>query len=190
MFLVFIKPIYIFIMALVLAILEVQIEGAHGWAANLPTWRPGDNRWYVRIYKKIMSEKDLTGYHLAMFSFVLLIFHLPFFFGALWSVAEELEVWSLFFLFIVIWDYLWFVVNPHFTIRNFKGDHIFWHKKWIGRFPADYWFSVFFSFLLAIAVNFFFCPRYIIEWFIMFGTFLFLTWLTKVLIKKFKPEWE
>lgn len=31
----FIGNIYIFFMALVLAILEIQIEGAHGWAMNL-----------------------------------------------------------------------------------------------------------------------------------------------------------
>jgi len=32
--------IYIFVMATVLALLEIQIEGANGWARNLPTWRP------------------------------------------------------------------------------------------------------------------------------------------------------
>lgn len=35
--------LYIFIMATVLAILEIQIEGKHGWAKNLPTWRPSKN---------------------------------------------------------------------------------------------------------------------------------------------------
>ncbi|MBT4277265.1 hypothetical protein HOD96_00750 [Candidatus Falkowbacteria bacterium] len=186
----FAKPIYIFVMALVLAILEVQIEGGKGWAVNLPTWRPKEHKWYSQFYKKVMSGKEMTGYHLSMFSFVFLIFHLPFFSGASWSFAEELKVWAIFFLFVVVWDYLWFVVNPFFTIKDFKGDHIFWHGKWIGNWPSDYWFSCFISLLLAIIVNFFFCPEYIIEWFIMFGVFIALTFITKILIKKFKPEWE
>lgn len=37
---IIIKAVYVFIMALVLAILEVQIEGINGWAKNIPTWRP------------------------------------------------------------------------------------------------------------------------------------------------------
>ncbi len=190
MFFVLGKAVYIFVLALVLAILEVQIEGAHGWAANLPTWRPRENKWYVSFYKKIMSGKDLTGYHLSMFSFVFLIFHLPFFFGSRWTIAEELKVWSIFFLFIVIWDYLWFVVNPHFTIKNFKGEHVFWHQKWIWKFPSDYWFSSLISCLLALATELFFNSGYLKEWLVMFGALLALTWLAKIAIKKFKPEWE
>ncbi|MCD4705862.1 hypothetical protein K8R61_02150, partial [bacterium] len=80
------KICYIFIMALVLAILEVQIEGKNGWAASLPTWRPSEKERYVKFFKKIMGGKEMTGYHLSMFSFVALIFHIPFFFGLSWSL--------------------------------------------------------------------------------------------------------
>ncbi|MBI4036842.1 hypothetical protein HY385_00245, partial [Candidatus Daviesbacteria bacterium] len=69
--------IYLFLMATVLAILEIQIEGKHGWAKNLPTWRPKSQSFFVKLYSKMMSGKEMTGYHLSMFSFVVLIFHLP-----------------------------------------------------------------------------------------------------------------
>jgi len=36
------QSIYLFVVALVLAFLEVQIEGKHGWASKLPTWKPGE----------------------------------------------------------------------------------------------------------------------------------------------------
>ncbi len=190
MLFILIKSIYIFLMAIVLAILEVQIEGKHGWATNLPTWRPGDDKWYAKFYKKIMGEKEMTGYHLAMFSFVFLIFHLPIFWVYSWSLKEELDIISIFFIFIVIWDYLWFVVNPHFTIKNFKGDHIFWHRKWIGKWPSDYWFASLVSFLIAVIIDLFLNEGYLVKWLLMFVIFLSLTFLTKILIKKFKPEWE
>lgn len=190
MFMLFLKPTYIFIMALVLAILEVQIEGGTGWAGNLPTWRPKSDSWYSKFYQKFMSGKEMTGYHLSMFSFVFLIFHLPFFFGIDWNLAKELDIWVIFLLFIVIWDYLWFVVNPHFTVKNFNGKHIFWHSRWIGSWPKDYWFSCFLSLFLAVIINSFLIQNYIVEWLIMFAVFVVLAFLSKILIKRFKPEWE
>jgi hypothetical protein len=36
------------------ALLEIQIEGRHGWAENLPTWRI-DNRWTRRLWKKPLN---------------------------------------------------------------------------------------------------------------------------------------
>lgn len=188
--LIYIQPIYIFIMALVLAILEVQVEGANGWAADLPTWRPNPNKWYSKLYKKFMNNKDMTGYHLSMFSFVALIFHLPFFFNTVWTAAQELNVIIIFLLFVVLWDYLWFVVNPHFTVRNFKGNHLFWHQKWFLKLPRDYWISVLMSFFLALLNNNYLTSGYLRNWLIMFLVFIVLTILAKTLIKIFKPEWE
>ncbi len=186
---IILKAIYVFITALVLAILEVQIEGGNGWAKNIPTWRPDPKKWYAKLYKKIMSGKELTGYHLSMFSFVFLIFHLPFFFGSSWNILKQIDVLCVFLIFIIIWDYLWFIVNPHFTIKNFKGDHIFWHSKWFFGLPRDYIGSIGISFIIAVITDQFF-NFYLKEWFIFFITTLVLTVFTKWFIKTFKPEWE
>lgn len=177
-------------MALVLAILEVQIEGANGWAKNIPTWRPDPKKWYAKLYKKVMSGKELTGYHLSMFSFVALIFHMPFVFNLKWNISNELDVLAIFFIFVVVWDYLWFVVNPNFTIKNFKGDHIFWHSKWFFNLPKDYWGSSIISFVIAVLNDKFFNDSYLKEWFIFFIIMLVLTIVSKWYIKLVKPEWE
>lgn len=137
--------IYIFILATVLAILEIQIEGPNGWAKNLPTWRPSADKWYVRMYVKFMSGREATGYHITMFTFVFLIFNLPYFFGLDLNWNNWLRTLSFFLIFVVLWDFLWFVLNPHYPLKKFKGEHIWWHKKWLGWAPVDYYGSVLLS---------------------------------------------
>lgn len=144
--------IYLFILALLLALLEVQIEGKHGWALNLPTWRPHKSRWYTRWYARVMGGKELTGYHLAMFGFVLALLHFPFFVGLSWSWQAELWTISLFFLFDILWDFLWFILNPHYGLHRFKASYISWHKKWTGPLPLDYVSGILLSFVLLLPI--------------------------------------
>ena len=62
---------YFFFIAFILAHLEIQIEGPHGWAEKLPTWRwdgPGVRRWF---------GKPVTGYHLCLVTCILLFLHVP-----------------------------------------------------------------------------------------------------------------
>ncbi len=188
--LTYVQAIYVFILALILAILEVQIEGAHGWAKNLPTWRANPNKWYAKIYMKMMEGKEMTGYHLSLFSMILLLFHFPFASGVEWNLANEISTIIIFLFFIVTEDYLWFVINPHFTVRNFKGNHLFWHKKWLLKIPRDYWNAILLSFFLALLKDFYLYSGYLYSWFLVFIIMLILTMLTKWLIKTFKPEWE
>lgn len=133
--------VYIFILATVLAILEIQIEGAHGWAKNLPTWRPFPGHPIAKIYAKIMSGKELTGYHSAMFTFVFLIFHLPYFFGLTFTLEHWLKTISLFFIFIALWDFLWFVFNPFHPIKNFAKNNPN-HKSFFLGMPLDYYYAL------------------------------------------------
>ncbi|MBI4039885.1 hypothetical protein HY389_00845 [Candidatus Daviesbacteria bacterium] len=141
--------IYIFIMATVLAVLEIQIEGQFGWAKNLPTWRPKGHEWYAKLYAKIMSGKELTGYHATMFAFVFLVFHLPYVFGLTWTLEHWISTLSLFFIFIALWDYLWFVLNPHFPIRYFAKNNPN-HKNFFLGVPLDYYFALGVSILILI----------------------------------------
>ncbi len=66
---------YLFGLCILLAYLEVQIEGPHGWAERLPTWRPQSHAWYARLYTRLMGQKQLTGYHIGMFLLVLFGLH-------------------------------------------------------------------------------------------------------------------
>ena len=123
--------IYFFAIAWVLAQLEIQIEGPHGWAEKLPTWRwdsPSVLRW---------AGKPITGYHVYLLTLILLFMHFPLMSQG-WSVEREGVTMSLFFLLAVFWDFLWFVCNPHFGLARFNAAKVWWFKKWFLGLPASY----------------------------------------------------
>ncbi len=124
------------ICATFLAMLEIQIEGPNGWAAQLPSWRL-DNRW-TRL---LLDGKPLTGYHLFLNLFVAAMAHVvyavdyrvPF-------VSTELRVIAFVILLFVLEDWLWFVLNPAFGLRKFRREHIWWHATyWWWIMPRTYW---------------------------------------------------
>ncbi|MBL8880672.1 MAG: hypothetical protein JNG88_16285 [Phycisphaerales bacterium] len=123
------------------ALLEIQVEGPNGWAANLPTWRIpsiGVGRWIAKLF----PGRPLTGYHLWMLVFMVIVVHLQFAFGLPWSWAGEMRAIAFFLLFWVAEDFLWFVLNPHFGIRRFRPEHIPWHSRaWWWVAPRDYWIA-------------------------------------------------
>ena len=123
--------LYFFAIAFVLAQLEIQIEGPHGWAAKLPTWRLDS----PRVLK--WAGKPITGYHVFLLAFILLFIHLPvIYLGFSWQ--RESELLSLFCLLAVFWDFLWFVCNPHFGLARFRADQVWWFKSWTLGLPTSY----------------------------------------------------
>ena len=66
---------------------EIQIEGAAGWAANLPTWRI-EHHWLLDIF---WGGRAMTGYHAWIFPCIALFFHFPLFFLPRWSWRVELQ---------------------------------------------------------------------------------------------------
>ena len=55
-----------------------------------------------------------------------------------------------YFALAVFWDYLWFVLNPAYTVQRFKRGNVWWFEvPWIWRFPLDYYTGVGLSFVLA-----------------------------------------
>ncbi|RJR31686.1 hypothetical protein C4569_01895 [Candidatus Parcubacteria bacterium] len=174
----FFQNLYIYLMIIVLAAIEIQIEGPHGWAANLPVWKPEKTTWYGSFYSKIRSGKELTGYHLFLFIFVLLIFHLPFVVSYVWNIWYEFQILSLFFLFVVFWDFLWFILNPAYGLKRFKAVHIWWHNQWLGPWPIDYYWGILCSVILIL-------PPTVKESAIVVGwlkTFITLTILTAITV--------
>lgn len=148
-----------------MAVLEIQIEGKYGWAEKLPTRRPDSSKWYSKIYKLIMCGKDLTGYHLSVLTLVLIFFHYPYFTVQAWDWSLELKTLSFFFLVSIVWDFLWFVLNPHYGLRRFKPEYIWWHKKWFLFMPIDYY--------LALIISALFYLRFSLSW-ILFQEWLFI----------------
>ena len=145
-------PLYLFTVALTLSVLEIQIEGPNGWAGKLPTWRPSTSLWYARLYFKLLSGKQLTGYHIIFFTLIILIFHVQYAFRVPFTLENELKTLSLFFLFVNVEDFLWFVLNPAFGIHKFFSNQVPWHEKRILLFPPEYYITIGISFLCIIPI--------------------------------------
>lgn len=126
------------LLAFMFAQVEIQIEGAAGWAANLPTWRI-EKHWLLDIF---WGGRAMTGYHAWIFPCVALFFHFPLLFASHWSWRAEARVIACIMLFWVLEDFLWFVCNPAYGLAKFNAADVAWHKVWLGAAPIDYWFSL------------------------------------------------
>lgn len=127
--------LFVLISAFLWAKLEIEIEGESGWAAALPTWRVEKHVILDWLY----GSRPLTGYHLWCYVFMLFLFHLPFFWNVSWSLRGELTAIGGTLLFWVVEDFLWFVLNPHFGLKKFARQYVWWHKRWLLGLPVDYW---------------------------------------------------
>ncbi len=180
--------LYIFVAALILAGLEVEIEGGFGWAGKLPTWRPDKKLWYSKLFSRLFNNKQLTGYHLHVFALVMMFFHLPFFFGLPWNWPTEFSVLSFYCIYAVIWDYLWFILNPHINIRNFKKEAAYIHKNWWGPFPVDYYYGFIFSFIFYLATINSFTWSKILPWITTVLLMVVLIIITNIAEPAFRRE--
>jgi len=143
------RTLLLFAWAFGLAGVEVEIEGGYGWAERMPTWYL--KRGTVgRVYGTVMGHRPLTGYHVYVFIIPALLLNLPFVYGVDWSLAGELRVVATYLALAVVWDYLWFVLNPAYTVRRFRRGNVWWFEvPWIWRFPLDYYLSILLSIGLA-----------------------------------------
>jgi hypothetical protein len=136
---------FLFLVATLLALLEVQIEGQNGWARALPTWRAEG-----ALVKAITGGRPITGYHVYLWFLLLAFLHTPLLFV---RVTRELEarLLSWFLLLTVSWDFLWFVWNPSFGLSRFHPDNIWWYSRWVLGFPVDYYVGLGLSLLVYLA---------------------------------------
>jgi hypothetical protein len=137
---------WVALLATLFAELEIQIEGAHGWAAGLPTWRVDD----APILKLFFGGRAITGYHVFAFSFMFCVFHLPIVLVGHFAWRIEARILGSLMLFWMVEDFLWFVLNPAFGLAKFTPQHVPWHPHWLLGVPVDY---IVFT-LLAVALLF------------------------------------
>ena len=133
---------YFFLIALVLALLEIEIEGPHGWAAKLPT-----RRWDGPFVRRWVG-KPVTGYHVCLLTMLLLFLHLPQLYSGSWE--READLLAMFILSVVTWDFLWFVCNPHFGVTRFRKGQIWWLGKWTLGVPRPYLMGIALSVTAAL----------------------------------------
>ena len=135
--------------ALMMALVEIEIEGRRGWAEDLPTWFRTRGA-AGRFYGLVNGGRPLTGYHLMMFPIPLLVLHYPYVAGASWSWAAEAATIAVYLAWLIAWDYLWFVLNPYWGVSRFRRGQVWWYPGlWIGRLPLDYYVAVVLSFAVA-----------------------------------------
>jgi len=134
---------YFFLIAFVLAHLEIQIEGPHGWAEKLPTWR-----WDSRAVRRWFG-KPVTGYHLCLVTLILLFVHVPQLYGGSWE--READLLAMFFLLTVTWEFLWFACNRHFGVSRFRKGHIWWYPTWTLGVPRPYLLMIVLSLCAGLA---------------------------------------
>ena len=126
--------LFTIVLAIVVALWEIQIEGKNGWASSLPCWKRDTG-----IVVRILGGRPWTGYHTYLIAFVILMMHFPFVLYEDWGFRKELQIWGVFFSFFMLEDFLWFVFNSAFGLKKFRKEYIWWHPTWWGPVPDFYW---------------------------------------------------
>lgn len=143
--------VVVFMLSTLLAVTEIEIEGENGWATDTKTFRKKINTG--SLLSRFTWGTEVTGYHLFLNSFVILFFHIPYVFGVPLSLANELFIISIYLLMGILWDFLWFVLNPYYGIKNFKKEKIAWFNSnfWLykERVPFKYILQIISSFILV-----------------------------------------
>jgi hypothetical protein len=116
------------------AMVEIQIEGATGWAGNLPTWRI-ERHWMLDVF---WGGRPMTGYHAWIFSFMALVFHAPIVIVGRWSWRLEARIVGCVMLFWIVEDLAWFLCNPAFGWSGLTPERVAWHRHWLLGVPLDY----------------------------------------------------
>lgn len=130
--------VFCLVAAILLALLEIQIEGKYGWAEKLPTWR-----FRLKLVDVLPGlQGDFSGYHIYFFTSVLFLLHIPFLFMR-WDIHTELILLSAYALITNLEDFLWFVFNPNYGIKKFNKKYVWWHKDWFGPLPLRYFYLIF-----------------------------------------------
>ncbi|MCB9688951.1 MAG: hypothetical protein H6735_28170 [Alphaproteobacteria bacterium] len=128
--------VWVVLLAFFFANVEVQIEGANGWASALPVTFRVDQHWLLDLF---WGGRPLTGYHAWVFSFVALTFHLPLVWEGRWSWRAQARALALISGFWIVEDALWFVLNPAYGWAALTPANVPWHVHWFLGLPTDYW---------------------------------------------------
>jgi len=109
---------YIMFIFIAIAFYEAYMEGPYGWAEKQYGWTVN------------FGFRKLTAYHfwswlvmLPLFLFLPLVI-----FG-----FDKIIFWFLigsYFIGTVVNDFTWFIINPHFPLKNFNSKKVWWFK-WI-----------------------------------------------------------
>lgn len=135
---------FVYVFALLYACIEIEIEGPNGWCKNLPT------------------AKNVIG-HFSLYHIYMVVLALTIISGFIYFRESSCETESparrcrralsrfvfLATIFFLFQDFLWFVLNPAFTLANYSEMSIPWHSPWYAGMP---WFNYVGLGLAAVAL--------------------------------------
>jgi len=129
---------FLFLLACLFGSFEIEAEGKYGWGEKMPTWYRvnGPARLYVKV-----TNKPLTGYHAALFFVPIMVFFYPMIAAGRVTLAGSLAAVATYYAWVVVWDFSWFVLNPHYGWKQFRPNSVWWfgHEPWLaGRVPMSY----------------------------------------------------
>ena len=105
--------IFVFSYATLYSLLEIELEAKEGWCKNLPT---------------PVVLGNFTLYHVLM-NIIVIITILKVYVKDITSIQDL----ALGIYYIAAWflieDFMWFVLNPHFTLAKYKKEEIWWHAR-------------------------------------------------------------
>jgi hypothetical protein len=124
------------LLGFLLAMVEIQAMGMHGWAAGLPTtWRI-DSHWALDWFA---AGRPLTAYHAWLGGFLIAMVHLPLALLGAWTVKLEARVLGALLLLWLARDVWWFALNPAYGLAAVTPERATWIKHWFLRLPTDWW---------------------------------------------------
>jgi hypothetical protein len=128
---------FVFLIAVIMALLEIQIEGPNGWAAQLPTWRTNIHIPAMGMWQGYRG-KPLTGYHVYLWLFSFLLPHVIFLYTK-WNWKKEANLISFYIFFSTFEGLLWFILNPAWGWHKFRYGIPWYKEAWVLGLPAEYW---------------------------------------------------
>lgn len=108
--------LFVILFSTVYALIEIEIEGKNGWMKGLPT---------PKVLK--LGTKNMTLYHIYML--ILIIGTIIFQNNMVFTLNSFLYSLTNILLILFLEDILWFIFNPHFTIKKYLKKDIWWHSK-------------------------------------------------------------
>ena len=124
------------LLGFLLAMVEIQVMGIHGWAAGLPTaWRI-ESHWALDWFA---AGRPLTSYHAWLMGFLLAMVHLPLALLGAWTMKLEARVLGCLLLLWLARDVWWFALNPAYGFAALTPERATWIRHWFLFLPTDWW---------------------------------------------------
>ncbi len=102
-----------------MAFWEAYIEGKYPWAGAQVGWNV-----------KLTDRVTVTAYHFWIYVMLAFFLSLPLVVNG-WSIELFGVILSAFAIGFIIEDFVWFLVNPFYSLRKFNEKDVYWYP-WIG----------------------------------------------------------